>query len=186
MRAGGGGGGGRAGRAGRAGRRVPPEGFPGGCPRARGGPGAPLPREFWGPLPAGPVDSGRLADELMREAAARALPPSVDLEKLARDLSQEAARRSGHGPELSEELMGELAEDLPPPGLRGESCPLACAIGVHGVEEEAEAPVAVLVRSPAAAAPTTPAGTVARWAARRMAAFVQAEWPGPRSEEWQL
>merc|ERR1719265_3111785 len=110
----------------------------------------------------------------MREAAARALPPSVDLETLARDLSQEAARRSGHRPELSEELMGELAEDLPPPGLRGESCPLACSIGVRGAGDEAEGPVAALV-------PTTPAGAVARWAARRMAAFVQAEWPG--SEE---
>jgi hypothetical protein len=130
------------------------------------------------------VDAGRLADELMREAAARALPPSVDLEKLARDLSQEAARRGGHGPELSEELMGELAEDLPPPGLRGESCPLACSIGVRGAGDEAEGPVAVLVRSPAAPVPTTPAGTVARWAARRMAAFVHSEWPG--SEEWQL
>ena len=139
-----------------------------------------------GPLPA-EVDAGRLADELAREAAARALPPSVDVERLARDLSQEAARRSGHGPELSEELMGELAEDLPPPGLRGESCPLACSVGVRGAGEAAGGvPAAALARSPVAPAPASPAGTVARWATRRMAAWVQAEWPGPGAGEWQL
>ena len=45
---------------------------------------------------------------------------------------------------------------------------------------------AALARSPVAPAPASPAGTVARWATRRMAAWVQAEWPGPGAGEWQL